>query len=112
MLSGRSDSYGVTSQGVICVPVKGSQVKRSTYLRLQMLAKEEFKLSSLMEESLLQDQLAPILIQPHLEAMDRRLRLVLKVLSDCVEKEGLSSVVENDLDGQSSSHHHQAHGGR
>ncbi|XP_050957635.1 extracellular serine/threonine protein kinase FAM20C [Labeo rohita] len=88
------------------------RVKRSTYLRLQMLAKEEFKLSSLMEESLLQDQLAPILIQPHLEAMDRRLRLVLKVLSDCVEKEGLSSVVENDLDGQSSSHHHQAHGGR
>ncbi|KAL0198502.1 hypothetical protein M9458_007042, partial [Cirrhinus mrigala] len=57
-----------------------------------MLAKEEFKLSSLMEESLLQDQLAPILIQPHLEAMDRRLRLVLK-------KEGFLSVVENDLDG-------------
>ncbi|KAK7168307.1 hypothetical protein R3I94_002384 [Phoxinus phoxinus] len=88
------------------------RVKRSTYLRLQLLAKEEFQLSSLMEESLLQDQLAPVLIQPHLEAMDRRLRLVLKVLADCVEKEGFSSVVENDLNGQASSHHHQAHGGR
>ncbi|XP_059413571.1 extracellular serine/threonine protein kinase FAM20C-like [Carassius carassius] len=88
------------------------RVKRSTYLRLQLLAKEEFKLSSLMEESLLQDQLAPILIWPHLEAMDRRLRLVLKVLADCVEKEGFLSVVENDLEGQHSSHHHQAHGGR
>ncbi|XP_059406920.1 extracellular serine/threonine protein kinase FAM20C-like isoform X1 [Carassius carassius] len=88
------------------------RVKRSTYLRLQLLAKEEFKLSSLMEESLLQDQLTPVLIQPHLEAMDRRLRLVLKVLADCVEKEGFPSVVENDLDGQPSSHHHQAHGGR
>uniref|UniRef100_A0A8C1RX67 FAM20C golgi associated secretory pathway kinase a n=1 Tax=Cyprinus carpio TaxID=7962 RepID=A0A8C1RX67_CYPCA len=87
-------------------------VKRSTYLRLQLLAKEEFKLSSLMEESLLQDQLAPILIWPHLEAMDRRLRLVLKVLADCVEKEGFLSVVENDLEGQPSSHHHQPHGGR
>ncbi|KAF4115545.1 extracellular serine/threonine protein kinase FAM20C [Onychostoma macrolepis] len=88
------------------------RVKRSTYLRLQLLAKEEFKLSSLMEESLLQDQLAPILIQPHLEAMDRRLRLVLRVLADCVEKEGFPLVVENDLDRQPSSHHHQAHGGR
>ncbi|XP_067279203.1 extracellular serine/threonine protein kinase FAM20C [Pseudorasbora parva] len=88
------------------------RVKRSTFLRLQLLAKEEFQLSSLMEESLLQDQLAPILIQPHLEAMDRRLRLVLKVLADCIEKEGFSSVVENDLNGQPSSHHHQAHGGR
>ncbi|XP_077067778.1 extracellular serine/threonine protein kinase FAM20C [Siphateles boraxobius] len=87
------------------------RVKRTTYLRLQLLAKEEFQLSSLMEESLMQDQLAPILIQPHLEAMDRRLRLVLKVLADCVEKEGFSSVVENDLNGQPSSHH-QAHGGR
>uniref|UniRef100_A0A671NEZ3 Extracellular serine/threonine protein kinase FAM20C-like n=1 Tax=Sinocyclocheilus anshuiensis TaxID=1608454 RepID=A0A671NEZ3_9TELE len=76
------------------------RVKRSTYLRLQLLAKEEFKLSSLMEESLLQDQLAPILIQPHLEAMNRRLRLVLTVLADCVEKEGFPSVVENDLDGK------------
>ncbi|XP_051571589.1 extracellular serine/threonine protein kinase FAM20C-like [Myxocyprinus asiaticus] len=88
------------------------RVKRSTYLRLQLLAKEEYQLSSLMEESLLQDQLTPILIQPHLQAMDRRLRLVLNVLADCVEKEGFSSVVENDLDSQPSSHRHQAHGGR
>ncbi|XP_051571103.1 extracellular serine/threonine protein kinase FAM20C-like isoform X1 [Myxocyprinus asiaticus] len=88
------------------------RVKRSTYLRLQLLAKEEYQLSSLMWESLLQDQLTPILIQPHLQAMDRRLRLVLKVLADCVEKEGFSLVVEDDLDTQPSSHHHQAHRGR
>lgn len=85
------------------------RVKRSTYLRLQLLAKEEYQLSSLMEESLLQDQLAPILIQPHLEAMDRRLRLVLKVLADCVEKDGFSSVVEDDLNGNPTSNHHQGH---
>lgn len=86
------------------------RVKKSTYLRLQLLAKEEYQLSSLMEESLLQDQLAPILIKPHLEAMDRRLRLVLKALADCVEKEGFSSVVEEDLDGHPYSHHPQGHG--
>lgn len=50
-----------------------------------------------MQESLQRDSLAPILIQPHLEAMDRRLRLVLQVLDDCIEKEGYSSVVEDDM---------------
>lgn len=50
-----------------------------------------------MEESLQRDSLSPILIQAHLEAMDRRLRLVLQVLADCIEKEGYSSVVEDDL---------------
>ncbi|KAM9462156.1 extracellular serine/threonine protein kinase FAM20C [Clarias gariepinus] len=73
------------------------RVKKSTHLRLQLLAKEEYKLSVLMEESLQRDSLAPILIQPHLEAMDRRLRLVLQVLADCIEKEGYSSVVEDDM---------------
>lgn len=73
------------------------RVKKSTHMRLQLLAKEEYKLSALMEESLQRDSLAPILIQPHLEAMDRRLRLMLQVLGDCIEKEGYSSVVEDDI---------------
>ncbi|KAF7705236.1 extracellular serine/threonine protein kinase FAM20C [Silurus meridionalis] len=77
------------------------RVKRSTHLRLQLLAKGEYKLSILMEESLQKDSLSPILIQPHLEAMDRRLRLVLQVLADCIEKEGYSSVVEDDMTSES-----------
>ncbi len=52
------------------------RVRKSTHLRLQLLAKEEYKLSTLMAESLVRDRLSPILIQPHLEAMDRRLRQV------------------------------------
>lgn len=72
-------------------------MKKSTHLRLQLLVKEEFKLSALMEESLQTDTLSPILIRPHLEAMDRRLHLVLQVLADCIEKEGYSNVVEDDL---------------
>lgn len=77
-------------------------------MRLQLLAKEEYQLSRLMEESLLHDRLHPVLIQPHLEAMDRRLRLVLQVLAVCVEKEGYSKVVEVD------DHHwaREARGGR
>ncbi|XP_039630881.1 extracellular serine/threonine protein kinase FAM20C-like [Polypterus senegalus] len=74
------------------------RIRKSTHLRLQLLAKEEFKLSDLLEESLLQDRLSPILYRPHLEAMDRRLRIILRVLNDCIEKDGYSNVVENDLD--------------
>ncbi|KAM9179296.1 extracellular serine/threonine protein kinase FAM20C [Mergus octosetaceus] len=73
------------------------RIRKSTYLRLQLLAKEEYKLSLLMKESLLKDKIAPILYQPHLEAMDRRLRIVLKAVSDCIEKDGYDNVVENDF---------------
>lgn len=75
-------------------------MKKSTHLRLQLLAKEEYQLSGLMSESLLRDKLTPILIQPHLKAMDRRLRHTLNVLADCIEKEGYSNVVEDDLAGE------------
>ncbi|XP_007654225.1 extracellular serine/threonine protein kinase FAM20C isoform X1 [Ornithorhynchus anatinus] len=74
------------------------RIRKSTYLRLQLLAKEEYKLSHLMEESLMKDKVAPILYQLHLEAMDRRLRIVLQAVRDCIEKDGFNSVVENDFD--------------
>ncbi|XP_062874949.1 extracellular serine/threonine protein kinase FAM20C [Trichomycterus rosablanca] len=83
----------------ILVPlIQCCRVRKSTYLRLQLLAKEEYKLSSLMEESLLHDYLSPILIRPHLQALDRRLRMALNVLANCVEKEGYSAIVENDIE--------------
>ncbi|XP_069012073.1 extracellular serine/threonine protein kinase FAM20C [Embiotoca jacksoni] len=85
------------------------RVRKSTHLRLQLLAKEEYKLSTLMAESLVRDRLTPILIQPHLDAMDRRLRQVLHVLSECIEKEGYRYVVEDDLQGDQGTGH--AHSG-
>ncbi|XP_036993744.2 extracellular serine/threonine protein kinase FAM20C [Artibeus jamaicensis] len=83
----------------ILVPLQQCcRVRKSTYLRLQLLAKEEYKLSLLMAESLRQDRVAPVLLQPHLEALDRRLRLVLQAIGDCVGKDGLHRVVDDDLD--------------
>uniref|UniRef100_A0A2K6TJB4 FAM20C golgi associated secretory pathway kinase n=1 Tax=Saimiri boliviensis boliviensis TaxID=39432 RepID=A0A2K6TJB4_SAIBB len=83
----------------ILVPLQQCcRIRKSTYLRLQLLAKEEYKLSLLMAESLQGDQVAPVLYQPHLEALDRRLRVVLQAVRDCVERDGLRSVVEDDLD--------------
>lgn len=84
-------------------------MRKSTHLRLQLLAKEEYQLSSLMEESLLRDRLSPVLIQRHLQAMDRRLRLVLQVLAGCIEKEGYVNVVEEDLAGETATHRSPGH---
>lgn len=50
-----------------------------------------------MAESLRKDRVAPVLYRPHLEALDRRLRLVLRTVGGCVEKDGLRSVVHDDL---------------
>ncbi|XP_077594424.1 extracellular serine/threonine protein kinase FAM20C [Stigmatopora nigra] len=75
------------------------RIRKSTHLRLQLLAKEEYKLSTLVSESLLRDRLSPVLIRPHLDAMDRRLRQVLQVLAECIEKEGYTYVVEDDIQG-------------
>uniref|UniRef100_V9KB86 Dentin matrix protein 4 n=1 Tax=Callorhinchus milii TaxID=7868 RepID=V9KB86_CALMI len=74
------------------------RIKQSTYLRLQLLAREEYKLSEVVRESLLKDKLSPVLIEPHLRAMDRRLRIILNSVSDCIEKEGYSNVIGNDTD--------------
>ncbi|XP_058013443.1 extracellular serine/threonine protein kinase FAM20C [Ahaetulla prasina] len=73
------------------------RIRKSTYLRLQLLAKEEYKLSQLMEQSLLEDKIAPILYKLHLQAMDRRLRIVLQAIRDCIEKGSYNKVVENDF---------------
>uniref|UniRef100_A0A1A8DNA1 FAM20 C-terminal domain-containing protein n=1 Tax=Nothobranchius kadleci TaxID=1051664 RepID=A0A1A8DNA1_NOTKA len=99
--------FGKHSHDELSILVPLSQccrVKKSTYLRLQLLAKEEYQLSFLMEESLLRDRLTPVLIQPHLQAMDRRLRLVLQVIAGCIEKEGYVNVVEEDLVGDTATH--------
>lgn len=86
-----------------------SRVRKSTYQRLQLLAKEDYMLSALMEESLLQDRLSPVLIQPHLQAMDRRLQVVLQVLAGCIEKEGYANVVEEDVVRDTATHRSPGH---
>ncbi|XP_062308137.1 extracellular serine/threonine protein kinase FAM20C [Osmerus eperlanus] len=104
--------FGKYSHDELSILVPLSQccrVRRSTHLRLQLLAKQEYLLSSLMEESLLHDRLSPILIQPHLHAMDRCLRLVLQVLDGCLEKEGYANVVEVDRARDSATHRNPGH---
>ncbi|PKU35793.1 protein hypothetical protein [Limosa lapponica baueri] len=72
------------------------RIKRTTLLRLQLLAEPEYRLSDVMRESLLQDPLAPVLTEPHLLALDRRLQLILKAVRKCIDTHGEAKVVAND----------------
>ncbi|XP_065597362.1 extracellular serine/threonine protein kinase FAM20C-like isoform X3 [Cyrtonyx montezumae] len=59
-------------------------IKKSTYLRLQLLATEPYRLSELLREALATDPLAPVLAEPHLQALDRRLGKVLAAVGRCL----------------------------
>ncbi|XP_034984304.2 extracellular serine/threonine protein kinase FAM20C-like [Zootoca vivipara] len=86
----------------ILVPLRQCcMIKKSTFLRLQLLAMEPYRLSDVMRESLATDHLSPVLAEPHLKALDRRLQKILDMVEDCVKKSGESQeVLINDLKGQ------------
>uniref|UniRef100_A0A8C6TLG9 FAM20A golgi associated secretory pathway pseudokinase n=1 Tax=Neogobius melanostomus TaxID=47308 RepID=A0A8C6TLG9_9GOBI len=65
-------------------------IKRSTLVRLQLLAHPRFRLSDIMRESLELDPLLPVLTEQHLLALDRRLQKVLRVVQRCVRRRNQS----------------------
>ncbi|XP_077195586.1 extracellular serine/threonine protein kinase FAM20C-like [Paroedura picta] len=77
-------------------------IKKLTFLRLQLLATEPYRLSDVMRESLSTDHLSPVLFEPHLKALDRRLQKVLAMVENCLEKEKGKGVLLDDQEGQES----------
>ncbi|XP_040918228.1 extracellular serine/threonine protein kinase FAM20C-like [Toxotes jaculatrix] len=76
------------------------RIRLSTLLRLRLLSLPGFRLSDAMRESLAQDPLAgvaPLLSEPHLSALDRRLATILRVVQTCQDQR--SDVIYNDLEG-------------
>ncbi|NWI61979.1 FA20C kinase, partial [Todus mexicanus] len=61
-------------------------IKKSTHLRLQLLATQPYRLSDVLREALAADPLAPVLTEPHLQALDRRLGKVLALVARCLAK--------------------------
>uniref|UniRef100_A0A8C7CKG5 FAM20A golgi associated secretory pathway pseudokinase n=1 Tax=Oncorhynchus kisutch TaxID=8019 RepID=A0A8C7CKG5_ONCKI len=72
-------------------------IKRSTLLRLQLLSQDHYRLSDVMRESLGGDALQPVLAEPHLQALDRRLQRVLKTVHRCVRRLGEAQVITTDF---------------
>lgn len=66
-------------------------------MRLQLLAQPEYRLSDVMRESLERDLLQPILTEPHLLALDRRLQKVLRVVQRCLRRLGEDKVITKDF---------------
>ncbi|CAJ1054105.1 extracellular serine/threonine protein kinase FAM20C [Xyrichtys novacula] len=77
------------------------RIRRSTWLRLRLLSLPQYRLSDVMRASLSHDPLhkvAPLLSEPHLAALDRRLKTVLETVNRCLENAaGRSEVLYDDL---------------
>ncbi|XP_027968676.1 pseudokinase FAM20A isoform X2 [Eumetopias jubatus] len=84
------------------------RIKKKTLLHLQLLAQADYRLSDVMRESLLEDQLSPVLTEPHLLALDRRLQIILQTVERCVEAHGEQNVIATDPSEQSAPDSSQA----
>ncbi|XP_020856529.1 pseudokinase FAM20A [Phascolarctos cinereus] len=71
-------------------------IKKKTLLHLQLLAHPDYRLSDVMRESLQEDQLSPVLTEPHLLALDRRLQIILKTVEGCIGIHGEQNVVATE----------------
>ncbi|XP_063312165.1 pseudokinase FAM20A [Pelobates fuscus] len=68
-------------------------IKKDTWQRLNLLSLPEYRLSDVMRESLSNDRLLPVLTEPHLAALDRRLQRILQVVNQCVQIYGEDAVL-------------------
>ncbi|XP_077425988.1 extracellular serine/threonine protein kinase FAM20C [Vanacampus margaritifer] len=96
--NGRAFGRHSKDEPSILVPLEQCcRIRRSTWLRLRLLSRPQYRLSDVMRDSLSHDPLhavAPLLTEPHLAALDRRLKTVLDAVSRCVEKHGVGGADE------------------
>lgn len=73
-------------------------IRFSTFIKLSKFYIGPERLSSMLRKSLDKDSVRPILLEPHLIALDRRVVIILKEISKCLEK-GLevSDVIVDDF---------------
>ncbi|XP_036943831.1 extracellular serine/threonine protein kinase FAM20C-like [Acanthopagrus latus] len=99
--NGRAFGRHSRDEPTILTPLKQCcRIRRSTLLRLRLLSLPAVRLSDVMRESLVQDPLAataPLLSEPHLSALDRRLAAILQVVQTCQRQH--REVIYNDLEG-------------
>ena len=73
------------------------RILRSTWQKIKGLNNhQDKKLSDVLKESMSTEPLAPILTQKHFDAIDRRLKIVVKQVNECIKKHGEKNVVVAD----------------
>ncbi|XP_008197275.2 extracellular serine/threonine protein CG31145 isoform X1 [Tribolium castaneum] len=70
----------------ILAPILQCCMLRQSTLQTLMKFHNGPKLSEAMRESLGRDPVAPVLWEPHLEALDRRVEIILRGIRDCLQK--------------------------
>ncbi|XP_014213674.1 extracellular serine/threonine protein CG31145 isoform X2 [Copidosoma floridanum] len=64
-------------------------IRQSTLATLLRYHNGPVRLSNAMRESLAKDPVAPVLWEPHLEALDRRIPIILEAVRKCIERHSL-----------------------
>ncbi|KAM9770129.1 extracellular serine/threonine protein kinase FAM20C-like [Menidia menidia] len=103
--NGRAFGRHSKDEPSILVPLEQCcRIRRTTLLRLRLLSSPQYHISDVMRASLSRDPLhkvAPLLAEPHLAALSRRLKTVLETVSQCQKKQKESGdsedVVYDDL---------------
>lgn len=73
------------------------QIRKSTFLKLAKLYIGPERLSELLDKSMKSDPVYPILLQAHLNAIDRRVIHILRIVARCLEQEdSVDAVIIND----------------
>ncbi|XP_055945977.1 extracellular serine/threonine protein CG31145-like isoform X1 [Argiope bruennichi] len=72
-------------------------VRLSTFNRLYSFHIGPKRLSDLMRESMANDPVAPVLIESHLEALDRRVEKILECISSCIKVNEPAGVLLDDV---------------
>jgi hypothetical protein len=73
-------------------------MRQSTLSTLLRFHNGPHKLSAVMRDSMSKDPVAPVLWEPHLTALDRRVKIVLQGVRDCIAKDDtVDAVVQNDV---------------
>ncbi|XP_023286954.1 extracellular serine/threonine protein kinase FAM20C-like [Seriola lalandi dorsalis] len=89
--NGRAFGRHSKDEPSILVPLEQCcRIRLSTWLRLRLLSLPQYRLSDVMRASLSHDPLhsvAPLLSEPHLAALDRRLQTVLETVSRCQKQQ-------------------------
>lgn len=71
-------------------------VRHSTFQKLLLYDEGPYKLSELLDHSTSRDPLYPILVEGHLLAADRRVKIILKEIQNCLSNLSWPKVVKDD----------------